>query len=228
MTVTPLIILRPGGQWSMDTVPTMTTHTWGFAQVGWSHSGSIQQAEKEDLVIDLEPPRRLMRTDILVPLLLIPPLHRDSSFLYEVTGSNPSRAINSVHPRQARCLSILRKFRHNIREEERAGRRTADTKLVILEQIHLNKHCLLRSHWIYLWINCSHPVQCFGEVCQGWSQQRRVMIWPHVWCYTAPVWLKCATVNFLRSSRFITVTVKTELVPFCEEPSPSSDLNSVK
>lgn len=36
-----------------------------------------------------------------------PPLHQDSSFLYEVTGSNPSRAINSVHPRQARCLSIL-------------------------------------------------------------------------------------------------------------------------
>lgn len=51
-----------------------------------------------------------------------PPLHRDSAFLYEVTGSNPSRAINSVHPRQARCLSILRKFRHNIRKERTAAR----------------------------------------------------------------------------------------------------------
>lgn len=76
-------------------------------------------------------------------------LHRDSSFLYEATGSNPSRAINSVHPRQARCLSILRKFRHNIRKE-RSRSTAADIKLVILEQIHLNKHCLLMTHWIYL------------------------------------------------------------------------------
>lgn len=76
-----------------------------------------------------------------------PPLHRDSSFLYEVTGSNPSRAINSVHPRQARCLSILGKFRHNIRKERSTA---ADIKLVILERIHLNKPCLLVTHLIYL------------------------------------------------------------------------------
>lgn len=58
-----------------------------------------------------------------------PPLHRDSSFLYEVTGSNPSRAINSVHPRQARCLSILRKFRHNIRKERAGGARLLTSNL---------------------------------------------------------------------------------------------------
>ena len=33
---------------------------------------------------------------------------------------------------------------------------------------------------------------------------------------------------FLRSRRFIMLTIKAEQVPFCQEPLPSSDLNSLK
>lgn len=78
-----------------------------------------------------------------------PPLHRDSSFLYEVTGSNPSRAINSVHPRQAPVSVNTPKVQ--TQHPQRAGRSTtAVCKLVVLEQIHFNKHCLLVTNWIYL------------------------------------------------------------------------------
>lgn len=56
--------------------------------------------------------QRLMRKDFLVPL--IPRPAKGSFILYEVTAGNPSRAINSVHPRQARCLSMHSKFRRNI------------------------------------------------------------------------------------------------------------------
>lgn len=83
-----------------------------------------------------------------------PPLHRDSSFLYEVTGSNPSRAINSVHPRQARCLSILWKFRHNIRKEH-AGERLLTANVGYWSKRFWTNIVSFVTQWVRLWINYS-------------------------------------------------------------------------
>lgn len=126
-----------------------------------------------------------------------PSLHRESSFLYEVIGSNPSRAINSVHPRQARCLSILRKFRRNICkgwEGHGCWLQTRATRPNTFRQILFLYEPLDR------WVNkMLSPATLFGGILPWTISQRRMTSRSHVWSNTAPVWMKCVTVN---SGRF--------------------------
>lgn len=120
-----------------------------------------------------------------------PPLHQDSSFLYEVTGSNPSRAINSVHPRQARCLSILWKFRHNIRKEH-AGERLLTANLGYWSKRFWTN---IVSLWPtgYVCEQIILGVYIVEPSLSGTITQRRLVIWPHVWCCTAPMWPRSVT-----------------------------------
>lgn len=120
-------------------------------------------AESLIWVFDSERLWRLMRTDILVPQLFIP-LHRDSSFLYEVTGSNPSRAINSVHPRQARCLSILRKFRHNIRKKRAAA--PLLTSNLWYWRKRFKKDCLFMNYWAFFVNKLCSLLATTKKICQ--------------------------------------------------------------
>lgn len=157
----------------------------------WIHPG---KAGKENS-IDLEPRRRLMRKDILVPVLFDPtppPPAKRVFILYEVTGGNPSRAINSVHPRQTRCPSIHRKFRRNICKKKKKTRSVQEPNCWL-------QTCDIGPVLNKMRFHRKHGSTMLEQACQErWHQRRTMAIRSHVWSHTAPLWIGCGNVTLGR------------------------------